>query len=626
MSYTTKVIYSTDSHFTNTQNVTESGKPASVELENLASNQNYYTKAELRDNNGTLLDTSNVSTFQTLAAGTISLTYVSTTRSGNNYIASYTYTSTYALSSAIMSINSINVQGIIAGNNITFTISGLTHGDAYLYTITATDIYTETGTLSGSITTTVVNEVAITSTVAAETSMRLNLSYQTDSGFRSGYGECWAMGDDPDTDQPESYAFFNEGDTYVVVPNINADTQYQFRATIELDNSTEVYSSVVVARTTTHDYSQDYFTIKNESNSSNTITLNAQNYGLYSNAHFYVSEDDGSTWTDKEINSTSVNLATIGSGRKLLIKHSGYISIATQYMGTLYSIISCSADYSVSGNVASLIYGDNFTSKPQTSFGIGYERLFYNDTHLVYAGNLVLTEDNNSTGEDFHSMFYGCTSLTTPPDTSRLTSLPQLCFYNAFCNCTSLTTAPDLSNVTTVGNSGMNQMFRNCTSLTTAPDLGNITSLSNSCMLYMFAGCIALTAMPELNATTLAPNCYQNMFEGCVSLTQTTKLPAKTIESSSYSMMFQKCTSLKTGVDLLGVSVVNANGIYYMYNGCTSLTTAYAPAITWDTAKSKNWLQNVGASGTLYASWSIIGTIPSGDSSGSPSGWTKTGV
>lgn len=540
MSYTTKVIYSTYADFSYSENVTESGKPASVELENLASNQNYYTKAELMDNKGTLLDTSDVSTFRTLEAGTINLTYVSTTRIGNNYIANFTYASTYALSSAIMSIDSTNVQGIITGNAITFTISGLTHGDSYPYNITATDIYTESSTTSGVITTTVVNDISITGTVAAETSMRLDLSYTTDSGFRSGYGECWAMEDDPDTDQPISYAFFSEGDTYVVVPNINVDTQYQFRATIELQDNTEVYSNVVVARTITHDYSQDYFTIKNEYGGMNTITLT----GIGGANPYSYSTDNGNTWTTFNMSvGATKTIVLYSKNDTILLKHSGSLNPGKL---TNNSFVNSTQAYSVSGNIASLCFGDNFnTGSALTMPDNAYYYMFYNQTNLVSAKNLTFASYEETSRDGMCRMFYGCTGLVS---------------------------TPDLSTITTVGMNGMNQMFYGCTSLTET-NVDNVETVKEAGMYDMFNSCTSLTTGPDLRSIT-------SVVRGQTSLGQ-------------------------------------------IFRNCTSLTTVYAPTITWRLPEdtTNNWLYGVAAKGIIYAVESVAKTITHSRTDGCPSGW-----
>ncbi len=83
-----------------------------------------------------------------------------------------------------------------------------------------------------------------------------------------------------------------------------------------------------------------------------------------------------------------------------------------------------------------------------------------------------------------------------------------------------------------------------------------------------------------LPATTLATSCYWYMFIGCTSLTTAPQLLATTLATNCYSSMFWGCTSLTTAPSLPATTLVN--GCYReMFRGCTSLTTAPSlPATT----------------------------------------------
>ena len=76
-----------------------------------------------------------------------------------------------------------------------------------------------------------------------------------------------------------------------------------------------------------------------------------------------------------------------------------------------------------------------------------------------------------------------------------------------------------------------------------------------------------------LPATTLVGYCYQYMFQGCTSLTTAPELPATTLATQCYQYMFQGCTSLTTAPELPATTL--ATYCYaYMFQNCTSLTTA----------------------------------------------------
>ena len=74
--------------------------------------------------------------------------------------------------------------------------------------------------------------------------------------------------------------------------------------------------------------------------------------------------------------------------------------------------------------------------------------------------------------------------------------------------------------------------------------------------------------------------CYYYMFYGCTSLTTAPTLPATTLANNCYANMFWGCTSLITAPALPATTLAN-NCYHNMFYGCTSLTTAPAlPATT----------------------------------------------
>ena len=117
-------------------------------------------------------------------------------------------------------------------------------------------------------------------------------------------------------------------------------------------------------------------------------------------------------------------------------------------------------------------------------------------------------------------------------------------FSYLMCNCTGLTDVSKLVlPATTLAGYCYANMFSGCTSLTTAPELP-ATTLASGCHYFMFYRCTALTTAPELPATALTSECYASMFNGCTSLTTAPELPATALTGSCYSAMFNGCTSL----------------------------------------------------------------------------------
>ena len=264
------------------------------------------------------------------------------------------------------------------------------------------------------------------------------------------------------------------------------------------------------------------------------------------------SKDNGSTWVSGE----EVSVVT---GDRVLWKST--IRPSSNGIGKFYS----TNKFNVSGNIMSLLYGDDF--KGQTSLeGKEYvfNKLFNGNSGLIDASNLILPA----------------------------TTLANRCYIYMFSGCTSLTTAPELP-ATTLAIYCYSGMFQGCTSLTTAPELP-ATTLVNYCYENMFLGCSSLTTAPELPATTLANYSYRGMFQGCTSLTTSPKLPATTLTFCCYQDMFFGCTSLNH-ITMLATDISAYNCLTY-------------------------WVGSVSPTGT-FVKHPDMTSLPTGVS-GIPDGWT----
>lgn len=565
-----------------------SGTPSSVGLQGLQSLTAYRCQAVWLDNNTPFAE-SNISAFTTLPAGNITLTLHNITRQGYNYIVHYIVTSTYALSNAVLSINGGQIfQGVIQGGTITFTVSGLDAGTAYLYTVTAQDIYQESATVTGTVTTTVVNEINMYYSSRTENSVTFDLSYLHDYTFVSGYVEYWDSTQDPSTDQAQGYEFFDDGDTQCTVTGLTAETTYKFRAAMTVEDGfgvqSIVYSSVLTATTADHDYSRDYFTV----NGGREIRF----YKNKSDAKSWTIEysSDGVNWTAHSIQYRSsaqqyLNNITV-SGGKTYIRTRSYDLDSDDYV-----YMSTSDTATVSGNAMSLLYvGDWGSWINKTSFpsGRNFYRLFRNWTNLTDASKLIL-QATTLPDSAYEDMFRGCTSLVNPPKEIPATAFPKSSASNMFNSCTALTSTPKMEVRSTEQSeySGFSAVFAGCSSITSAE-----------------------------NITLHVGGVYDNLFNSCTRLTTLPKLVGS--GRVNCDRMFAVCTSLEKGLDITKMT----DGIFSrMYDGCTSLKEAYAPTLqSW--AYTSDWLNNVAASGTLYADPSVAGIIPTDVTWGCPTGWT----
>lgn len=220
-------------------------------------------------------------------------------------------------------------------------------------------------------------------------------------------------------------------------------------------------------------YARMYLTFKALESGTFTYTRGGDN----GDGNTYYSLDSGVTWTACATEGATTT-STVSEGDEVLWKSSGITPKSTT--GGHIGNFSSSGEFEVYGNVMSMQNGDNFAGVTNVAQQYQFARLFYNATHLISCENLVMPS-GTLTNRCCYNMFYGCSSLTTPP------ALPSTSLYN-YC---------------------YNNMFRGCTSLTTAPDL-NATTLSSYCYQYMFRGCSNLTYIKCLATSISATNCLSD--------------------------------------------------------------------------------------------------------------------
>lgn len=322
---------------------------------------------------------------------------------------------------------------------------------------------------------------------------------------------------------------------------------------------------------------------------------------------------DGTTWTAYD----GAEMA-VSQGSKLRLRASG---------GFTDCRIDCDGNYSIGGNVMSLLSKDAFADLVDLP-AEAFERLFVNQAHLVSATSLLLPGGTIGTA-GMRSMFRGCVSLTATPDLAFIeagsyacdsmfygckrlrkatglqaetlgkyayrmmfiscvsltdipallpaTAVPDYGYYHMFYGCTALEEAPELA-METVGSYGCSYMFYNCTALRKGPSVLKPTTLTNACYYYMFYYCSKMTDGPGLPATTLASSCYSQMFYGCKALNEcpvTIPMPGgpTTAPTDCCYAMYRACTSLDH-VPELPCPTVSAEAYMYMFYGCTSITAA----------------------------------------------------
>lgn len=241
--------------------------------------------------------------------------------------------------------------------------------------------------------------------------------------------------------------------------------------------------------------------------------------------------------------------------------------------GIAYGIgtFSISKRCGVSGNVLSLMFGDDFEYISSLE---GYKYAF---TKLFDKCRTIETVDENLlsakvlANDCYSYMFNECTNLKNAPKLDA-DVLAENCYNHMFTNCISLQECPRLLNMNLKINCYLS-MFEGCTSLTSCCELP-ATTLASSCYQNMFKGCTSITHTPILHATKLASKCYMSMFANCKSLIDSTNLPATELASSCYDNMFNGCENLEYGPHLHATSL-QAYCYRYMFQGCTKLKSAF---------------------------------------------------
>ena len=209
--------------------------------------------------------------------------------------------------------------------------------------------------------------------------------------------------------------------------------------------------------------------------------------------------------------------------------------------------------YSNNINITNVIIEDYF--KPLTT-----TNMFDGCNNLVNITGLSKMITNQV--QDMHSMFSGCSSLTSLDLSSFNTSNVTNIFY-MFQGCSSLTEL-DLSSFNTTNVTDVSSMFRNCTNLRTVNLSGfNTNNIFNfSCM---FQNCISLTSLDLSNFTVTNNSMTGSMFDRCTNL-YTLKL--------GINWQFRDSTFLSGSWQKDGdATVYTANQLESSYNGSTMAGT-----------------------------------------------------
>lgn len=376
-------------------------------------------------------------------------------------------------------------------------------------------------------------------------------------------------------------------------------------------NNTEIIRIIKNGATIWEKVAPDYFYIQNEYNGTNTFTL--RKAGTPASSDLAYSKNK-TNWTSFNL-SQSTNTVTLNSGEKLYLRSStGFSSSLSDYFG-----ISCSQNYSVGGNIMTLINYTN-ASTNNTVPNYSFYELFYGQSNLKNANNLNFGEAKTLNYMSLRECFYN-TSITMGPSLNKITTVGERAMENCFTG-SSIVSAPNMPSVTSIGDWGMSGCYTNCQLMTTASDLSNVTSVGERGLNSCYSKCHSLVNIYNYNKlTTINENAFSYCYKECDRLIYTPSFSNVTsVGNSGLKECFSNCTLIQNAPNFKKVTSVGSEGFYKCYYLCNSLLNAYAPSVSsWDTDKFYSWLY-ASENGVLYKPSSL--SIPTNDYSGIPYGWT----
>lgn len=253
--------------------------------------------------------------------------------------------------------------------------------------------------------------------------------------------------------------------------------------------------------------------------------------------------------------------------------------------------IASTAKFSISGNILSLFYEDNFKNYktfpkiPSGEYGSYNPRhfpfVFFKSTFLYDARELKLP--NDAPELCYYSTFQECTSLKFPMKSLPALS-PKMMAYTSMFQESGIVETPEIL-AEEVEASTFKMTFYNCKSLTKCTSSLKPKLLYSSSYNQMFKGCTSLIEAPKIQAThhDASGNYHMGqMFSGCTSLTSSPSLEIQTLGKQGYYQLFYGCKNLNE-IKMLATDVSATGCLSSWVNGVASFGTFIkSSTATWD--------------------------------------------
>lgn len=241
------------------------------------------------------------------------------------------------------------------------------------------------------------------------------------------------------------------------------------------------------------DYSKEYFTLT----SLDACSFNRKIIPSGTPDVSY-SVDKGKTWT---VWSSSID---VPAGKNVLLK-----CTKPELNGSIGWIYS-TGRFNASGNIMSIVYGDDFQSYDKVTCERAFGEIFRTCNTIVDASNLVFP---TLPGRSACDWMFASSSLVYAPKLLKHDGTTYAENYGSYLHmfhtCTSLITAPEIVLINN-GHNKMSQMFEGCTSLEVGPTIKVSGSFNSEGFTKLFYNCTNLKQVTLL-AKTL--NSYNTGFD-----------------------------------------------------------------------------------------------------------------
>lgn len=144
----------------------------------------------------------------------------------------------------------------------------------------------------------------------------------------------------------------------------------------------------------------------------------------------YYSLNNGSSWT---LLPAGTDTPTVAEGETILWK--GNLVAGNNGSGTFR--VTSSSGFNASGNLMSIVYGDNFEGQDTVTYDYQFAILFQNNAWLIDASEMVVPSNYNGHSGVFTMAFFNCSRLEAAP---ALTApiLTASCYNLMFYQCVKL--------------------------------------------------------------------------------------------------------------------------------------------------------------------------------------------